>query len=416
MDPLQRQTGKLTWLVTIATVLVALVVGAGAESLLAPHAGPLAADVKNEADAVISSLNAGVKTVKLTPTTASAPSPTTTTQPAGVAMASNTATAAPIAADEPYISVVRTAGPAVVTVVNQLGTQVTPFGQTTQPQALGSGIIIDSAGHIVTNNHVVAGGEQFQVIFSDARKVPATLVGRDPLSDIAVLKVDGPVPAVATFGDSSALEPGEQVVAIGSALGNFRNTVTHGIVSGLDRTLDDPNGPGLTGLIQTDAPINHGNSGGPLLNLRGEVIGINTAVISGNPLTGDIAQGLGFAVPSNTARQISDELIKNGTVKRAFLGITYQQLSPQIASYYGLSATQGAFITGVQPGSPADAAGLKAQDVVTAIDGTTLDDDHPLSGILLSHKVGDAIQLTVNRAGTTVTLKATLGERPATNQ
>jgi 2-alkenal reductase len=293
---------------------------------------------------------------------------------------------------------------------------VTPFGQTTQPQALGSGVIIDTDGHIVTNNHVVAGGENFQVIFSDARKVSATLVGRDPLSDIAVLKVSGPVPAVASFGDSSVLEPGEQVVAIGSALGNFRNTVTHGIVSGLDRTLDDPNGSGLTGLIQTDAPINHGNSGGPLLNLRGEVIGINTAVISGNPLTGDVAQGLGFAVPSNTAKQISAELIQNGTVKRPYLGVSYQQLSPQVAAYYGLSATQGALITAVQSGSPADSAGLQAQDVVTAIEGTTLDDQNTLSGILLSHKIGDKIRLTVRRNNQTLNLTATLGERPQSAQ
>jgi 2-alkenal reductase len=314
-------------------------------------------------------------------------------------------------ADEPYIAVVQKAGTAVVTVVNQLSSPVSISGQG--PEALGSGVIVDSDGHIVTNNHVIAGGGTLQVIFSDGRKVNATLVGRDPISDVAILKVAGPVPAVATFGDSSAVQPGEQVVAIGSALGNFRNTVTHGIISGTDRTLNDPTGPGLTGLLQTDAPINHGNSGGPLLNLQGQVIGLNTAVVQSTGSLGDVAVGLGFAIPSNTVKQIADQLMKTGSVPRPFLGISYQSLSPQVAAYYGLNVTEGALIQSVQPGSPAEKAGLQPGDVVTAISGTTIDEEHPLAAALLNHKVGDTVQLAVTRDSQSQTLSATLVTRPA---
>ncbi len=299
-----------------------------------------------------------------------------------------------------------------MTVVNQLSGR-SSFGGASQPEALGSGVIIDSNGDIVTNNHVIAGGGTFQVIFSDGRKVTAKLVGRDPISDVAVLKVDGTVPAVATFGDSTTVEPGEQVVAIGSALGNFRNTVTHGIISGLDRTLMDPSGPGLTGLLQTDAPINHGNSGGPLLNLQGEIIGLNTAVVRTTGTSLDVAEGLGFAIPSNQVKQISEQLIKTGSVPRPFLGITYDILSPQVAGYYGLTTTEGALIKSVEAGSPADKAGLKAGDVVTVFGGTNIDENQTLAAVLLNHKVGDNVQMTIIRDGQTMTLTATLGTRPS---
>jgi 2-alkenal reductase len=320
-----------------------------------------------------------------------------------------------VTADGPYVAVVRKVGPSVVTVVNQLPATA-GFGGVSQPEALGSGVIVDSAGHIVTNNHVVAGGGKFQVIFSDARKVTAQLVGRDPISDVAVLKVDGPVPAVADFGDSSTVEPGQEVVAIGSALGNFRNTVTHGIISGTDRTLPDPSGAGLSGLLQTDAPINHGNSGGPLLDLNGNIVGLNTAVVRSTGTSLDVAEGLGFAIPSNTVKQISDQLIKSGSVPRPYLGISYDILSPQVAAYYGLSVNEGALIRSVEAGSPADKAGIKQGDVVTSIGGTTVDEEHPLATALLSHKIGDTVQLTVTRDGQTETLTATLGQRPNTAQ
>jgi 2-alkenal reductase len=165
--------------------------------------------------------------------------------------------------------------------------------------------------------------------------------------------------------------------------------------------------------LQTDAPINHGNSGGPLLNLQGEIIGLNTAVVRTTGTLNDVAEGLGFAIPSNTVKQISDQLIKSGSVPRPYLGISYQSLSPQIAAYFGLDVTEGALIQSVGPGSPAEQAGLQQGDVVTAISGMTIDEEHPLATALLNHKVGDTVQLAVTRNGQTMTLNATLVTRPA---
>ena len=207
---------------------------------------------------------------------------------------------------------VQQAGPAVVTVVSTM--QVTTrgrFGPGTQSaEAFGSGIIIDEAGYIVTNQHVVENQTALEVIFSDGTRASATLVGEDVSTDLAVIKVDVAVPAVASLGDSDALEPGQPVIAIGTALGDFENTVTAGIISGLHRQLDD-SGSATRDMIQTDAAINHGNSGGPLLDLEGNVIGINTAVVRADDSVGDIAEGLGFAIPSNTVKTVVERLIGN---------------------------------------------------------------------------------------------------------
>lgn len=217
---------------------------------------------------------------------------------------------------------VQQAGPAVVTVINTMpqtitrgryGNVVPGQGQTTQ--ASGSGIIIDSRGYIVTNQHVVANQQSLQVIFADGTKVAATLVGEDVSTDLAVLKVDVKVPAIAQFGDSDKLELGQPVVAIGTALGDFVNTVTEGIVSGTHRQLDDASAS-VQDLIQTDAAINHGNSGGPLLDLEGKVIGINTAVVRNDGTMGSVAEGLGFAIPSNTVSSVVEQLLKNSPVSR----------------------------------------------------------------------------------------------------
>jgi 2-alkenal reductase len=415
MSATERRRFGLSWQVTVIVLVLALIVGAVAEALWLPRLASMATSAASRASAAVHATTAPTRVESTSATTSPSVQASPTTLPSGAAFASTASTQLPTV-DEPYISVVQKAGPSVVTVVNQLSRPGTQLGQLPQPEALGSGVIADAAGHIITNNHVVVGNGKFQVIFSDARKVSAQLVGRDPVSDLAVLKVEGGVPAVATFGDSTQLVPGQQVVAIGSALGNFRNTVTHGIVSGLDRTLNDPSGPGLTGLIQTDAPINHGNSGGPLLNLRGEVIGINTAVVRTAGLTGDVTEGLGFAIPSATVKQITDELIRTGTVVRPFLGISYQELSPQSAAYFGLDGIDGALIRSIEPGSPADQAGIKAGDVITAIDGTKLDDEHGLSSVLLTHKVGDTIQLAVTRDHQNLNLTATLAQRPASAQ
>jgi 2-alkenal reductase len=424
MDLSEQKRGgpALGWGRAVLVLVFSMLIGAAGVTVLMPRlsalsdvtGSPLVDTAKGLISSALTSPSSPAANKKAAtqaaPTVSVAPTVAPASAPAAAAAVPSNAPVAPT--DQPIVAVVQKVGPAVVTVVNQLPARAS-FGGGQQPEALGSGVIIDTDGHIVTNNHVVAGGGTFQVIFSDGRKVTATLVGRDPISDVAVLKVGGTVPAVASFADSSTVQPGEEVVAIGSALGNFRNTVTHGIISGTDRTLDDPTGPGLSGLLQTDAPINHGNSGGPLLNLNGEIIGLNTAVVRSTGSLTDIAEGLGFAIPSNTVKQISDQLIKTGSVPRPFLGISYQSLSPQIAAYYGLNVTEGALIQSVEAGSPAEKAGLQQGDVVTAISGTTLDEEHTLAAALLNHKVGDTVQLAVTRDGQSLTLSATLVTRPA---
>jgi 2-alkenal reductase len=207
-------------------------------------------------------------------------------------------------------SAVAEAGPAVVTILNTqniTGRRGRYVGTAT---AVGSGVIIDSRGYIITNAHVVENQQNLEVIFSDGSRASATVVGSDASLDLAVIKVDIAVPAVAEFGDSSALEPGQPAIAIGTALGDFRNTVTAGVVSAIDRDLDTGSGrAALHDLIQTDASINEGNSGGPLIDVSGQVIGINVAVVRGTGIQGAVAEGLGFAIPSNTARDYADQVI-----------------------------------------------------------------------------------------------------------
>ena len=208
---------------------------------------------------------------------------------------------------------VQRVGPAVVTVVNSLDPAASGgYGG----EARGSGAIIDAAGYIITNNHVVEGQQSLVVIFADGKKQQVQLVGTAPDSDLAVLKATGQMPGVITMGDSDALLPGETVVAIGSALGEFVNSVTVGVVSGLHRELAESNTVTISDLIQTDAAINHGNSGGPLLNLDGQLIGINTLGVT-SAGQGDVAQGLGFAIPSNTVKNISSQIIKGGGIEWA---------------------------------------------------------------------------------------------------
>jgi S1-C subfamily serine protease len=217
-------------------------------------------------------------------------------------------------------SAVSQVSPAVVTVVNTLGP-----GQ----QASGSGVIISADGYVVTNNHVVEGNQSLEVIYQDGTSVQAALVGTDPFVDVAVLKVGGDVPAFAAFGNSDALNPGETVIAIGSPLGDFRNTVTVGVVSATGRALDTAANYQMEGLIQTDAAINHGNSGGPLVNLAGQVVGINTLVVRGS--SADQAEGLGFAVSGNIAQAVSQQLIERGFVARPYLGISWESITPPVA-------------------------------------------------------------------------------------
>ncbi len=311
------------------------------------------------------------------------------------------------------VRVVQNVGPAVVTVVNQLGSS-DPSGAG---EALGSGVIIDTAGHIITNDHVVQGQQSITVIYADGKKVNnVQLVGSDSLSDLAVLKVDGPVPATANLGDSNAILPGETVVAIGSALGDFRNTVTVGVISGVHRNLVGTD-TSMEDMIQTDAAINHGNSGGPLINLDGQVIGINTAILrSTDPTNSDVAEGLGFAIPSNTVKSISAQLISKGKVSRPYLGVTTLAVTPSIAAYYDLQDAQGnqldsgAFVREVRPGTPADRAGVQVGDVISGINDFKIDTDHGLGSVLTNFNPGDTVTLHLLRNGNPLDVSATLAE------
>lgn len=311
---------------------------------------------------------------------------------------------------ETAVDAVQKVGPAVVTVLNR----------GAQGMGSGSGVIVSDQGYIITNNHVVEDARELAVVFADNTRREAELIGTDPLNDIAVIRVEGDLPAVAAIGDAAALQPGETVLAIGSPLGNFRNTVTAGVVSALNRSV----GP-MEGLIQTDAAINSGNSGGPLINLAGEVVGINTLVVRNDLDFGSSAapvEGLGFAVPSTIFRNVAEQLISNGEVRYPFLGVTYLAIDGDLAAELNLPVQNGALIrpnaatgSAVTPGSAADQAGIRDGDIIVAVDGTRLDYNTSLRQLLLRHKPGDTVTVTVLRDGQEQEMRVTLGERP-TNQ
>ncbi len=304
---------------------------------------------------------------------------------------------------------VQKVGPAVVTVVGTIPGQMTFFGPTGDQTVSGSGFFINEQGYLLTNNHVVEGVSEVKIILSDGTEQAATIVGTDIYADIAVLKTEGKVPAVAVLGNSDALDPGESVIAIGSPLGNFKNTVTVGVVSATGRSIDTGNGYQIEDLIQTDAAINHGNSGGPLVNLAGEVIGINTLVVR-NTASGDVAEGLGFAIPINTAAAISQQIIQNGYFARPYLGIRFQPITPPIAARYNLPAKWGVYVMQVVDGSPASKAGLQEGDIITQIGDVTLDETHSYVNTLFAHQPGDQITLTILRDGKEMQVQVTLGE------
>jgi 2-alkenal reductase len=304
---------------------------------------------------------------------------------------------------------VQNVGPSVVTVVATIPGQQSFFGPTGDETSTGSGIIISAEGYILTNNHVIEGANKFQVIYSDGSQQDATLVGTDQYSDLAVLKVTATIPAVATLGNSDALNPGETVIAIGSPLGDFKNTVTVGVVSATGRSIDTGLGYSIDGLIQTDAAINQGNSGGPLVNLAGEVIAVNTLVVR-NSGTGTVAEGLGFAIPINTARVVSEQIIQNGYVSRPYLGINYQPITPRVAAIYRLPVQYGVYITDVAANSPASKAGLQVGDIITGIDNTSLDETHAYINTLFQYSAGDTVTLTIMRNGSQTKVQVTLGE------
>lgn len=308
------------------------------------------------------------------------------------------------------VDVVNQIGPGVVTIVADIDTPSGRGGATRPTQASGSGVVVDSRGYIVTNAHVIEGARSLTVVFSDGRSQTASVVGTDdPFTDIAVIKVPQDKLETIPLGDSDALTPGQRVVAIGSALGDFRNTVTEGIVSGLHRTWTSGNRV-MENLIQTDAAINHGNSGGPLANTQGQVVGINTSVIR-QTQGGEPVEGIGFAIPSNTVRLVAGQLIEKGKVTRPYLGVAHQQINPALASFYKLPVKYGAFILQVTANSPAEKAGIKAGDILIGLDSDPLDDAHPFLNVLMKHTPNQKIKLIVSREGKQMELEAVLTER-----
>jgi len=292
--------------------------------------------------------------------------------------------------------------PSVVTVLN--------ISRNGTEQGSGSGVILSDNGYLLTNDHVIAGHDTLSVVFMDGETAQATLVGSDAYADIAVLQVQPPLPGVASLGNSDVLRPGETVIAIGSPLGDFKNTVTVGVVSATGRTVDTGMGYQLEDLIQTDAAINQGNSGGPLVNLAGQVIGLNTLIVRGGSSGRLVTEGLGFAVASNTMGAISKQLIENGRVARPYLGINWESVTPRISWVYNLPVEWGIYINRVTSGSAADIAGLQAGDIIVKMGDTPIDGDHPFINVLMSHQPGDTITASIVREQDLRTVTITLGE------
>jgi 2-alkenal reductase len=300
-------------------------------------------------------------------------------------------------------------GPAVVTVISQLDGGSNVIGPDLGRQSSGSGVIVTPDGYVLTNNHVIEDAVRVSVLLADGTSLPAEVIGADRYADLAVLKAEGDMPAVAALGNSDQLKPGETVIAIGSPLGDFANTVTVGVVSATGRDLDTGDGYALEGLIQTDAAINQGNSGGPLVNLAGEVVGINTLVVRGGG-TGVVAEGLGFAIPSSLVSAVAGQIIENGFFARPFLGISWRWITPREAARFDLPVQWGAFIARVADDSPADEIGLQQGDIITGMGGIELDDDNAFINTLFNFSPGDTITLDVTRGDQNLELDVTLGE------
>jgi Do/DeqQ family serine protease len=347
-------------------------------------------------------------------------------QSAVVAPAAPAAVPAPAIGTASYSAVVERVAPAVVTVRVEKQAEVSRtalpeafrdfFG--TQPRmaprldprgprqsGLGSGVIIRPDGHILTNHHVIARADRIRVDLADGRSFPAKLVGADEASDLAVLKVEADALPTLAFGDSDRVKVGDVVLAFGNPLG-VGQTVTMGIVSAKGRATGTGDGS-YEDFLQTDAPINQGNSGGALVNLQGELVGINAQILS--PSGGSI--GLGFAIPSGMARAVTEQLTEDGVVRRSKLGVTVQQITPELADSLNVSDARGALVSGVEPGSPAEGAGLQQGDVIVALDGRKVIDANAVRNQIAGTRPGSSVSIEVVREGKPHTLSARLVER-----
>jgi S1-C subfamily serine protease len=298
--------------------------------------------------------------------------------------------------------------------------EVTSTSASQNGESIGSGDILTKDGYIVTNDHVVQGFDTFTVTFSNGSSASAKLVGADPQDDLAVLKVATTNLAPIALGDSSKLTVGQFNIAVGSALG-LRNTTTFGIVSALNRSVSEaPSGPAssLTGMIQTSAPFNPGNSGGALVDLQGQLIGIPTLSAT-NPETGSAANSIGYAIPVNRIKYVTQQLIAHGSLTssgQGFIGIEARDVTPQLAAANNLSAQSGVLVAGFTNDaagqSPARQAGLQVGDIITAVNGQTVNDNSDLAGALLAESPGAHVILTILRGSAQSTVTITLGERP----
>jgi S1-C subfamily serine protease len=331
---------------------------------------------------------------------------------------STTAGKQPVTIDESsaIIDVAAKAGPAVVRITSEAGPSASfdPTDPTAIPsEGVGSGVIFDPNGWILTNRHVVAGSDKLTVELKDGTTYSGTVYGIDTLTDLAIVKIDATGLTAAPIGDSDGLKVGELVVAIGSPLGTFSNTVTSGIVSATGRQILTE-GSQLDNLIQTDAAINPGNSGGPLLDTSAAVIGINTAIARDST-------GIGFSIPINIARPLMEQAKAGKQLARPYIGIRYTPIDKQVAKTESLPVDQGAWVSttgdssgkpAVTPGSPGEAAGIKAGDIIVGIGDTKIDTEHPLNAVLAQSAPGDTVDLKVLRDGQTLTIPVTLGTRP----
>lgn len=308
--------------------------------------------------------------------------------------------------------------PSVVSIKTETRT-MSFFGQSSTSSAAGTGMIVSADGYILTNKHVVDGANKISVVLDNGTVYDnVELVGTDPANDVAFIKIKDAkdLPAV-KLGDSKTMNVGQQVVAIGNALGQFQNTITEGIVSGLGRSITATDSSYssyeyLTDLIQTDAAINSGNSGGPLINAAGEVIGINTAVSDGN--------NIGFAIPISSVKGMLNSILKTGKAERAYIGVSYVTLTPDVAKQYDLSVSTGGYVynksgSAVVSGSPAEKAGVKDKDIITAINGTNVGKAGSISALIGEYAVGDTVQLHILRDGKEMNLNVTLAAYPTNN-
>jgi S1-C subfamily serine protease len=326
---------------------------------------------------------------------------------------------------KPVQQIYEEAGPGVVQVTTGGVDSSNPYFGPQATSSLGSGFVVDRDGYIVTNYHVIEDAQEIEVNFSGDDRVPATIVGSDPSTDLAVLKIDAQSRALTPLplGNSDDVHVGDAVVAIGNPFG-LERSVTAGIVSALQRDITAPNGYTIDKVIQTDAPINQGNSGGPLLNARGQVIGVNSQISS--ETGGNV--GIGFAVPVNTVREVVSQIKESGKVEHAYLGVQMQAITPELAETVNVPVDEGVMIVGIVEGSPADQAGLQGGDqqvivggrsyvlggdVVIRADGQPVTSPDDLRSMIMEKSPGDSMTLDIRRGEDARTVNVTLGQQPA---